>query len=554
MKTIDNSSYKACLVKTGGGRDKCNSSCKAYLVKTGGWRDKCNSSYKACLVKTGLILLLSMLFFFGCNKKETVLRVALPEMPENLHPINRNFYARAINRNVYETVSSRDYDRRIAVLADYWYSLDDTLSVIKIREDIRFNDGTFLTSHDVKRSIEAYLDLLSDFRRAVRHIDARDDFYVYIYYYRGVLQLFQLLDFIYIFKTDEVSSNEVENVFLQKTYSTGEYAMREVFADKLILEKNIYHRDFKKNKNSPDIIEIYIEPDYDKQYLMFLDGEIDFLTNLPISAYYDIQRYDNFSVIETNSDNLMFMYFDTTLENHPEINLPVNPLRDKRVRQAIAHAIDTRTLVRTLLNGKANLLAIPALQRLQGYPTHLEHYTYDLEYSRALMAEAGLSDGFTMRMRVLEGKLLIAMAAFIQESLKDINIDIELDIYPTNEFRRTFTEQPAASFLMGISQNQHNNISRAMALFQVNNYNNIGLTGALIRRDPRINSIYQQIGNNVNEFDERLPELYRQLAETVYEEVYILPFFEPLDIYLVNERFNFTYRQNYKFVDFKVKR
>ena len=74
-----------------------------------------------------------------------------------------------------------------------------------------------------------------------------------------------------------------------------------------------------------------------------------------------------------------------------------NPFKDKRVRQAMAHAIDMEPILRPCMGElfiPAGMLPAPGMN---GYAPELDQpMPYDPERARALLAEAGYPDGFSV--------------------------------------------------------------------------------------------------------------------------------------------------------------
>lgn len=73
------------------------------------------------------------------------------------------------------------------------------------------------------------------------------------------------------------------------------------------------------------------------------------------------------------------------------------PWLDKRVRQAINYAIDRKTIVDKVLNGKAYPATGVFPPSLAGYDRSLSGYQYDPDRARRLLAEAGFPNGFTVK-------------------------------------------------------------------------------------------------------------------------------------------------------------
>jgi peptide/nickel transport system substrate-binding protein len=80
-----------------------------------------------------------------------------------------------------------------------------------------------------------------------------------------------------------------------------------------------------------------------------------------------------------------FMAFDNTKGG---------PVADKRVRKAIAHAIDIDTIIKKVAYGYGTKLSLPYPATYFGYDPELKPYPYDPREAKRLLAEAGYPNGF----------------------------------------------------------------------------------------------------------------------------------------------------------------
>lgn len=97
------------------------------------------------------------------------------------------------------------------------------------------------------------------------------------------------------------------------------------------------------------------------------------------------------------SDFLYFFALDT---------LKSSPLTDKRVRQAINHAVDVAAIQKALLGGLGSRVALALPANAFAYDPSWTPYPYDPARAKALLAEAGFPDGFTIPMVGRQGRYL----------------------------------------------------------------------------------------------------------------------------------------------------
>jgi ABC-type transport system substrate-binding protein len=103
------------------------------------------------------------------------------------------------------------------------------------------------------------------------------------------------------------------------------------------------------------------------------------------------------------------------------------PLRDRRVREAINHAVNVPEILATVWGGRGILArgAIPPI--LPGGDTTRARYGYDPSAARRLLAEAGFESGFSLQLwRTADNETLGRVAQAVQADLAQVGIRVEL--------------------------------------------------------------------------------------------------------------------------------
>ncbi|MEP6765450.1 MAG: ABC transporter substrate-binding protein [Gemmatimonadaceae bacterium] len=108
------------------------------------------------------------------------------------------------------------------------------------------------------------------------------------------------------------------------------------------------------------------------------------------------------------------------------INVTRGPLKDVRVRRAIAQAIDTRMLLKQLLNNRGRVAAGVIPPALDGADTSRKALAYDTIAARTLMVEAGFPNGIDLELWSSQTPPFPRMAEAIQAYLKAANIRVKL--------------------------------------------------------------------------------------------------------------------------------
>jgi peptide/nickel transport system substrate-binding protein len=79
------------------------------------------------------------------------------------------------------------------------------------------------------------------------------------------------------------------------------------------------------------------------------------------------------------------------------LEMKESPWHDKRVRQAVNHAIDRKTMIEVVQHGKAYLATGVIPRTMPGHDPTLNGYVYDPDRARRLLAEAGYQNGFAAK-------------------------------------------------------------------------------------------------------------------------------------------------------------
>lgn len=146
---------------------------------------------------------------------------------------------------------------------------------------------------------------------------------------------------------------------------------------------------------------------------------------------------------------------DGTNITHLGINLQDPILKDRRIRQALAYAIDREAIIRDVLRGQAS----PARSILPvsqwAFEPNVTNYMYDPERAKKLLAEAGKSN-LKLSLKTSPVSVSRKIGEAIQEQLRRIGIDIELQSLERQKLTQDMVEgnfQLYLNTLVGGNQN-----------------------------------------------------------------------------------------------------
>jgi len=502
-----------------------------------------------------------------------------------------DYFTTMILRNIHEPLL-KDYKGEIRNnLVTNWYVSDNNKITIIIKDNIRFSDGSIMTTNDV---VDTYNWMIS-YPNSIFHnaklfnpslftstffnnsLDNKQFYEYNTTFIDSIVNLNNKMIEIYshnhmtltlFMATVGIMQSSAINKgvdYLNTNHSSlGVYSIYSTSDNNIVLKKNKYHELYKQNKSIPDIVEMVLEPDFDESYRLLTQNRIDFVQYLPLDFYEEVLSGKKYQVIEKESNVIVLLSLNATSESLPAIRARkvnngsgsitiLNPLRDNRVRKAIVHAIDIQGFIDKNLHSKARSIILPMLPDVYGYPPDLDWYEYDLEYSKSLMKESGYEEGFEMEIVTIEGIYSGPIAHFIQESLKNINIDIKIVITDFRSIVTLDTNSAANIRAYNFTQEHYTFLGVLFGRFYYsptwsnprNTYHNYSL-----RLNTHFHNFY-----GTDEYSNEYLSQCRDLTETVLDEATLISLVNPFDIYLLNK--NFVYQPSSNRItlsDFKVKK
>ncbi len=278
-------------------------------------------------------------------------------------------------------------------IADSWtFSEDGLVWTFRLRKDVRFHDGTPLTSADVKFTYDAIMHpdytgiRQSDFK-SVDRIEAPDPYTVVFYLKEPYAPLLSHLTYgilpKHIFEKTPIKDMK-ENPANFEPIGSGPYK----FVDwqrgqHIILEAN---EDY--YGEGPYIEQIIIKFYQDEQVMLAAleKGDIDYMGSIPPD---DIERVkaehaDRLEFVEVPANGYTYIGLKQT---HPIFS-------DVRVRKALMYGLNRQAIVDEILRGYGTVMNANIPPVSWAYAgDELEPYEYNPEKAKQLLEEAGWVEG-----------------------------------------------------------------------------------------------------------------------------------------------------------------
>lgn len=184
-----------------------------------------------------------------------------------------------------------------------------------------------------------------------------------------------------------------------------------------------------------------------------LSGAIDASVEVPLQDIPRLLQDSRVNVIEGPELRTIYLGFDHERDQLLYSDVQGrNPLKDRRVREAIYRAIDVNALVRNVMRGKAWPAGMMVSPFLAGAPQDLnERLPHDPDGARRLLADAGYPEGFTVGIvcpndrYVNDERICQAVAAMLAR----VGVRLQVQSEPTAVWSRRTANRDFSMFMLG---------------------------------------------------------------------------------------------------------
>jgi peptide/nickel transport system substrate-binding protein len=383
---------------------------------------------RSCLL-VGLTI--AALFAAGCHghlEDPGTVTMLIESSPNNLDPrVGTDAQSGRIGALIFDALVKKDdhYNLR-PWLATSWEQPDARTWVFHLRDGVRFQDGRPLTAEDVAWTIESLVDAKhgglitskSGSFAAVDRAEARDRLTVVVHLKRpDAGLLFNMSDGLF-----GVVEKGAGRELGRHPVGTGPFQFVSEVEDKeVVLERN---PDYWAGAPRIARVRFAVVPDAITTALELEKGSGDIESNaITLDMVHSLRDAPNLETETGPSSVVVYMNFNVTD--------PV--LRDKRVRQAIACAIDRQAIMDALWRGKARLAnsLLPPEHWARATDSEMAQYPHDVARAARLLDAAGFApgpDGVRLRvtLKTSTDETTRLMAAILQQQLRAAGIELRI--------------------------------------------------------------------------------------------------------------------------------
>lgn len=499
------------------------------MLRSSIWRSAIRPAVALAL---GAVLALGATAPADAQKRANTIRFAYDQVPENVDPYFNNVRIGVIiAHQVWDTLIYRDptTNEYKGQLATAWRWINETTLELDLRRGVKFHNGAEFTADDVVFTLNyvsnpANRSTTQSNVNWIDRVEKIDSHKVRIITKRPFPAAIEYLAGPIVIHPGAYYEQVGPRGMNEKPVGSGPYRIVEhQIGRSVTLERNPdYFRDSPKPQPTIQRIVIRFIPDRQTQIAEMLSGGLDFVMNVAPDQAQQMRAVPHLQVVSGGTMRIVFLNLATTERS------PSPPLRDLRVRRAIAHAIDRQTMARQLVGEGAQLInAICFPTQFGCDASKATVYEYDPAKSRQLLAEAGFPNGFDVEFHAYrernqsEAMINYLRAVGIRATLRFGQYAAMRDQIRSN--RAAMAHQTWGSFSI-------NDVSASTPVYYK------GLDDD-ISRDPKVIELLTR-GDTVTDPQERITA-YREAHAIITEQAYSIPLYNLVTFYVASRDLEF---------------
>lgn len=371
-----------------------------------------------------------------------------------------------VRRQIFQTLVARNSDMSHKEgLAKEWEQVDETTWNFKLQEGVKFHNGSEFTAEDVKASLERVVDPTvaapTQFLfEMIEDIEIVNDYEINIKTrypfapladnlahtaasimskesidqdYTNAIEAANLdITLEEYYDLRESGNEEFTNVSDQLAEFTSEYISEhpdgtnhvkfEARAPGQNLEL-VRFDDF-VGESKVDNLTFEIIPESGSMMAELESGGINITSPVEMAMFDRIDNSPSTELVESESLRTNYLGFNTESE----------PFTDVKVRQAISYALDREAIRDGIYDGKATIPNSLVSESAFGFSEELPSLTEDMDKAKEILKESSYPEGFDATIWVNDSQDLVDTSVYIQEQLKELNININVEQFEMATF------------------------------------------------------------------------------------------------------------------------
>jgi peptide/nickel transport system substrate-binding protein len=485
---------------------------------------------------TARILALALGFLLSgeaaAGKRSNTLEVAFQretDFVDRIHTDSRE--SATLSSAIYDTLLYQDpaTGQVTGLLAKSWTWVDERTIDLDLREGVKFHNGDAFDADDVVYTVSFVIDPENKLRQQessflfVKAVEKRGSHKVRLTLARPEpIAEFQLAARFIVWPGKHTQA-QGHMVHATRPVGTGPYRAREVSPGKgLALSAYEGYFDGPKPRAKIDQVNIRIIPDLQTQVAELMAGRLDFAQDMPPDQAENLRLNPALKVLYGDTIRITFLSLDATARAGD------SPLKDERVRRAIAHAIDRDAIASRLIGGGSKALAAQCHPAMNHCAQDLPQAGYDPAKARELLAAAGQN---SLSLAFAASVDLKTVAEAIQGYLTTVGIRTRIETAPLPTWRRNFLNGQSQMSVLSWGGGGIYDASAALPVF-------FDMGNADYARDQDVADWIKQAGSTMDQT--RRAQAFRQALTRIAEKTYTVPLYTNTVNYVMTAEVDYT--------------
>ncbi|MBD8038359.1 glutathione ABC transporter substrate-binding protein [Solibacillus sp. A46] len=357
-----------------------------------------------------------------------------------------------IQRNIFETLVVRNFETGEIepLLAESWEYVDDLTLQLKLRQGVKFHDGTEFNAEAVKVNLDRLLDpniaspRLSNFE-PISEIVVVDDYTVQIKTEKPYGPL--------LFALTHPGGNIMSPAVIEEDYKRMENGgearaygnENPIGTGFLKLEKWSPGQEIRLVKNTEYWGE---QVAYDSAVFKTVPESATRAADLEAGYAHiidpvqptEVPLVEGFAqVLKQPSVSISYLGFNTEKA----------PFDNPKVRQAITKALDREAIIKGVFDDFGVQAFGPLSPMVWGYTEDVTKQDTNLEEAKALLAEAGFADGFKTAIWTNDNPQRQQIAIILQEALKQLKVEATIEVMEWGAYLEKTSKGDHDMFMLG---------------------------------------------------------------------------------------------------------
>ncbi|WP_372617862.1 ABC transporter substrate-binding protein [Falsiroseomonas sp.] len=490
----------------------------------------------------------------GAGAQTLTLGTALQLNTMDPHFFN-GFPAGSAHPQIFEGLTQIDEQLQVRpALATAWRLVDANTWEFDLRQGVRFHDGTPFTARDITATyarvptVPNSPALFTPFIRPIKEVQILGEHRIRIITNTPTATL--PLDVARVLLLAEKDANQTTADFnAGRVNGTGPYRFdgwRNI--ENLAITRNDTYWGDRAPWERVELRTITRDP---SRVAALLAGDVDAIDLVPTADKARITGDQRFQLFSGPAAVVHYIALDSARAESPFVAgrdgqpLP-NPLRDRRVRQALSMAIDREAITQRLMEGSATPASQFLPSSIQGTSPNLRPTPFDPNRARALLAEAGVPQGFRLTLHATTDRYPkdAQIAQAVAQMWTRIGLQAEVAGVAGQVFFGQASRQTYSAFIAQYGTNEAGEGPRAVVhSFEAGR--GYGAANRTRYSNPEVDALIQAALSEIDP-EKRQTKLHAAI-EAAFEDVAIIPVFHPSWDYAARRGIHITPRPERRF-------